>query len=219
MIFFTTIFFAQNSKYSHYQNVKIKGGVQFGLYNGVGGHLMVLVSNFAENFPFSVKLGAGLSYLDAGDPMAARRIFINNNTNGVPEKIGKVYDFNLDFLYRKSVLGLIRNYFYVGPRYSLFSANFSYIGGNEDFDVTSSQWGVGIGVENYFRIISNVDLVLNFGYDYYLSETLYGHDTSYNPDGQDVNPREDYTYKDADDAINQPKHQIKALIGFNLTLN
>ncbi len=211
--------YAQGNNYTHYRNVHLSGGIQVGLNNGFGGHLVVLISNFAENFPFSAKFGAGLSYLDVGEPMAARRIFINNNTNGVPEKKGHVYDFSLDFLYRKSILGLKRNYFYAGPRYSIFSANFNYVGGNEDFDVTSSQWGFGLGIENYFRVIPSIDLVLNFGYDYYISETLYGHDTSYSPDGQDINPREDYTYKDADKAINQPKHQLKALIGFNIMLN
>ena len=66
-----------------------------------------------------------------------------------------------------------------------------------------------------FSLVITMELVINFGYNYYTSETLYEHDTSYSPDGQDVNPREDYTFKDANEAINQPEHQLKALVGFN----
>jgi len=217
-VFFTSIIISQNNGFSNFRNFHISSGVQLGLNNGIGGQLNILVSGFADNFPLSAKIGGGVSYLDAGDPMAARKIFINNNTNGVPEKNGKTYNFNLDFLYRKSILGLKRNYFYAGPRYIMYAGNFNYIGGNEDFDVTSNQWGAGVGVENYFRIIPAIDLVLNLGYDYYLSETLYGHDTFYSPDGQDVNPREDYKFEDADNAINQPKHQLKILIGFSYNI-
>lgn len=219
LFIFTSIIFSQSNSYKTYRNIHLSGGFQLGLNNGIGGHLNIKISHFADNFPLAAKISVGLSYPDAGDPMAARRIFINNNTNGVPQKSGRVYDFSLDFLYKKSVLGLRRNYFYMGPRYTSFLADFVYVGGNEDFEVTSNQWGVGIGVENYFRVISTIDLVLNFGYDYYISETLYGHDTSYNPNGQDINPRENYKFKDADDAINQPKHQLKALIGLSLSLN
>ena len=76
-------------------------------------------------------------------------------------------------------------------------------------------WFVG---DSSFRIIPAIDLVINLGYDYFISETLQGHDTSYNPEDQNVNAREDYTFTDADNAINQPKHQIKAMIGFNYNL-
>lgn len=217
-ILFLLIFsssFAQTNESFSYRNANFSVGAQFGLYNGVGGQINIKTTNFADNFPFSIRLAFGISYLDAGDPLAARKIFINNNTNGIPDQSGQTLDFGLDFLYRYSILNLRRNYFYAGPRYSMFTGNFNFIGGNEDFDVTSNLWGVGVGIENYFRIVPSIDLVINVGYDYYISDTLYGHDTSYGPEGLDVNPREEYTFEDADKAINQPKHQAKALIGFN----
>ncbi len=198
---------------------KFSVGTQFGLFNGIGGQINLMTSNFAEDFPFSIKLSVGLSYLDAGDALGARKIFINNNTNGIPEKSGNTWNFNMDFLYRYSFLKLRRNYFYAGPRYLMFTGNFNFIGGNEDFDVTSNQWGLGVGLENYFRIIPSIDLVINLGYDHYFSNTLYGHDTSYSPENDNVNPREDYNFKDADEAVNQPKAQIKALMGFRYNLN
>lgn len=214
----SSVMFAQSQEYKSYKSTHFSVGTQFGMNNGFGGNISFLTSNFAENFPFSLKINFGISSLDAGDALAARRIFINNNTNGIPEKSGKTMNFGLDFLYRYRVLNLNRNYFYAGPRYLMFTGNFNYIGGNEDFDVTSNQWGIGIGAENYFRIIPSIDLVINLGYDYFISETLQGHDTSYNPEDQNVNAREDYTFNDADNAINQPKHQIKAMIGFNYNL-
>ena len=225
MITFITVFsinsyiFAQSGVKQFSEETKFSIGSQLGLLNGVGGQINFMTTNFAEDFPFSVKLSAGLSYLDAGDPLGARKIFINNNTNGIPEKSGKTWNFSMDFLYRYSVLNLRRNYFYAGPRYLMFTGNFNFIGGNEDFDVTSNQWGIGIGLENYFKIIPSIDLVINLGYDHYFSNILYGHDTSYSPENENVNPREDYNFEDADEVVNQPKAQIKALMGFRYNLN
>ena len=211
--------FSQGGIKQYNRETKFSIGSQFGMFNGVGGQISFMTTNFAENFPFSVKLATGLSYLDAGDALGARRVFINNNTNGIPEKSGKTWNFSLDFLYRYSVLNLRRNYFYAGPRYLMFSGNFNFIGGNEDFDVTSNQWGIGVGLENYFKIIPSIDLVINLGYDHYFSNTLYGHDTAYSPENDNVNPREEYKFEDADEVVNQPKAQIKVLMGFRYNLN
>ena len=95
------------------------------------------------------------------------------------------------------------------------TANFKFIGGNEDFDVTSNQWGLGIGLEGYFNITQNLQFVLAGGVDYFFAATLSGHDTKYSPDGDDVNPRNDYTYDDADDAINQLSWEPRAIIGLS----
>ena len=46
-----------------------------------------------------------------------------------------------------------------------------------------------------------------------LPSRLTGHDTSYSPDGDDVNPRKDYTYSDADRAVGQPTWRPVALVG------
>jgi len=44
---------------------------------------------------------------------------------------------------------------------------------------------------------------------------MHGHDTTYYSDGETVNGREDYTYDDADEAINQPKVVPNISIGIN----
>lgn len=95
-----------------------------------------------------------------------------------------------------------------GPRYSSFRANFKYVGGNEDFDVTSKQFGLGLGAESQFKINNKLNLLAAVGLDYFFNSTLKGHDTSYSPDDDNVNPRNDnendnaqFTYKDANKAI------------------
>jgi hypothetical protein len=57
--------------------------------------------------------------------------------------------------------------------------------------------------------------VTSAGLDYYFSADLSGHDTLYAPDGEHVNPRNDYSYDDADAAINNPKLKIRFLVGLN----
>ena len=92
----------------------------------------------------------GHTRLDPGIAADARKIFINDATNGTPEKSGWMWDLRMDFLYRLRILGLQDAYAYAGVRYSMFTGNFKYIGGNEDFDVTSNQWGWGAGVKASF---------------------------------------------------------------------
>ena len=71
----------------------------------------------------------------------------------------------------------------------------------------------------------NLAFVISVGLDYYLPSTLHGHDTSYSPDGDHVNPRNDnenndtpFTYKDANEAIYQPAFMPYAMIGVTLHL-
>lgn len=58
-----------------------------------------------------------------------------------------------------------------------------------------------------------LDLMIITGLDYYFQSRLKGHDTAYSPDGEDVNPREDYTFSDADNAINQPGFEACIMFG------
>jgi hypothetical protein len=60
-----------------------------------------------------------------------------------------------------------------------------------------------------------LDLTLSAGVDYFFSSMLKGHDTEYYPDNENVNPREDYKYDDADKAINQPDLLLNMMIGIN----
>ncbi len=193
----------------------LAGGFNLGYNNGFGLQGNLTISNFAMDFPFSVRLGIGYTSVDPGSPAEARVIFINDATNGVPEKSGTVWDFRMDFLYHVKIFSLKRSGLFIGPRYSQFSGDFRFIDGNEFFNISSNQWGVGLGAESSFALASRLDLVFITGFDYYFKSTIQGHDTSYSPDGETINGRKNYTYSDADQAINQPKFIYKAMVGFN----
>jgi hypothetical protein len=190
-------------------------GLQFGYNDGVGVEVNGMVSEFAQGFPFQLRLGIRRTSVDPGVPLDARRVFINNATNGIPEQSGKTWNYRLDVLYPTNVLSLERAYFFGGVRHARFTGNFNFVGGNEDFDITSSHWGLGGGLEGHFAVASRMDMVIATGLEYFGSATLSGHDTAYSPDGDDVNPREDYTYSDADAAIGQPKLEPLLMLGFN----
>ena len=188
-------------------------------YNGGGGvRGTLMVSNFARGFPLALEAGLGYGWRDGGDPLAARHIFINDNTNGTPEESAWVWDVRLDFLYKVSLLGIRDAHLFAGPRFSMFTADFIYVGGNEDFEVTSNQWGIGLGAKATFPMSQRLGFTVLAGFDYFFSATLEGHDTSYSPDGTSVNGRENFTYSDADAAINQPKFQPVLMLGLSLGL-
>jgi hypothetical protein len=183
-----------------------KGGASF--------RMSLMASEFAQGLPLGLEAALGYTTFDPGNPEDARRIFINDNENGTPEKSGWMWDVRLDFLYRLKVFGLKEAFVFAGVRYSMFTGNFKYVGGNEDFNVTSNQWGGGLGAKAAFPISSRVGISFLVGFDYFFNAALSGHDTSYNPSGENVNPKHNYTFSDADAAVNQPKFQPDLMIGF-----
>lgn len=200
------------------RHTAFSAGVSLGYHYGFTGQVHCMVSSFADNFPLSARFTIGYSTAGPGNALEARRIFINDATNGFPEKSGRVWEFRLDALYPVKMLNLHRAYVFAGPRYAKFTGNFKFVGGNEDFDIRSDQWGLGGGVQSYFRMTPRVDLVLTVGADYFFEGTLSGHDTSYSPDGEDINPRNDYTFDDADKAVDQPELEFQVMFGFSYSL-
>ena len=195
------------------QDSKFAVGLFAGYNRGLGFNANLTALQPLESLPINLRIGIGYTKLDPGNSTDARRIFINNATNGVPEEKGKSFDYRLDFLWETNLLNLEESYIVFGPRYSSFTANFKYVGGNEDFDVTSKQFGLGLGAETHFKISNNFNLVAAAGLDYFFNNTLKGHDTSYSPDDDNVNPRENYDYSDANKAIKQPSLMPRVLLG------
>ena len=194
-------------------------GVSIGYDIGmpVQGHF--LVSNLAEGFPFAFRFTISYSFLwDAGIPDAARHVFVNENNNGVPDKSASLWSFGLDFMHQINILSLKDAYLFAGIRHSSFTGTFDFIGGDELFDVNANQWGLATGIDTYFRMGPRIDLLISVSAEYYFPSTLDGHDAAYSPDGEYVNQRQNYTYNDADNAINQPKLIPKLLIGVNFHL-
>jgi len=203
--------------------IKNEIGIQAGYNNGVGlrGHYTYF--NFVKEVPMHIRLGIGYTTNNPGVSSDVRKIFINNATNGTPEKKGKNFDARMDFLFPIEILN--NSFFNFGARYSSFKGNFKYIGGNEDFDITSTHFGIGAGVGSFFNINSKFNLEFNLGIDYFLPSTLTGHDTSYSPDDENINPQQDnqnnninFIYKDADKAVNQPKLNPYLMLGVNYEL-
>lgn len=192
-------------------------GLGFGLKGGFSYRATAGISDFARGFPFGIDLSATYSTINPGDPLRARRIFINQNTNGTPEKSGWTWDIRMDFMYNLRLQNIKGFYLYAGPRVSLFTADFNYVDGNEDFEVTSTQWGVGLGVKGVFAISQVLDLTMTAGADAYFPSTLYGHGTTYTPDDMNVNAKEEFTYKDAAAAVKTPKFQPVLMMGLSFT--
>jgi hypothetical protein len=197
----------------HSANFRV--GLNLGHNGGLGWDLYGTAFNFAQGLPLAMKLNLGYTYLDPGQANDARMIFINNNQGGTIEKKGTILRFGLDFLYGFKFKSIPEAFVYFGPRHASFKGNFKFIGDNEDFDVTSTHWGFGLGLETGFPISGKINFMLNGGIENYFPSKLTGHDTSYGPNGEKVNPREDYEYKDADEAINQPKLEFKIMIGLS----
>jgi len=224
MIFMTVLLLlaggssAQTEANTDADSPRLHAGLVLGYFSGFEIQGNFTVSNFAQGFPLSARVGIGYTMLDPGTATDARRIFINNATNGIPEEKGRMWDFRMDLMYPVKLFNMERAYLTFGPRHSRFKANFKYVGGNEDFDVTSNQWGLGTGIEGYFPMSKRVDFTLSGGIDYFLKARLAGHDTSYDPNGDDINPREEYTFDDADKAIGQPKFEFRVMLGFSYGL-
>lgn len=194
---------------------EFSGGLLLGYNGGPGLQLNGKVGQFAEGLPLQMSFTAAYSRVDPGKAWEARSIFINDNTNGDPQKSGRFWDLRLDFMYPIRWLSIKQLYVFGGPRYALFNAHFNFVGGNEVFDITGNQWGWGLGLISYFPMTRKFDFVLSGGTDYYFASTLTGHDTAYSPDGEDINARRDYKYADADAAINQPRFKLKLMFGLN----
>ncbi len=197
---------------------KFTAGANLGYYSGFGLQLNATAAQFAQGFPLRARLGIGYSKVEPGNAAGARVNFINDATNGTPEEKGHTWDFRLDFMYPMKLFSMPNSYFIFGPRHTRFTGNFKYVGGNEDFDVTGTQWGLGAGAESHFAMSQKVSLVMGFGLDYLFDSRLTGHDTSYSPDGDNVNPRDGYDYDTADDVINQPNIEPRVMLGFSYAL-
>ena len=174
-------------------------GTLAGLSAGAGVEANVMLRDFAQGFPMAMRMAAGYSRREAGKAQDARRIFINDATNGTPEEKAWLWDLRFDFLYDFNWSSTAEIFVNGGVRYSKFTANFKFIGGNEDFDITSDQWGLGLGLEGYFNMTTRLQFVVCGGLDYFFAGTLMGHDT----------------HDDADDAVNQPSWEPRALIGLS----
>jgi hypothetical protein len=160
--------------------------------------------------------GAQLGY--SGAPGGLAYFQVSEFASDFPlQESGRLWGYRLDFVYSLNRGPVPNLHLFGGPRFGRFTGNFKYIGGNEDFDVTSRQWGWGMGLEGRYPLSGAANFVLSAGFDWYGESELRGHDTVYAPDGETVNGREDYEWSDADEAINQPGFDPRFQVGFDLS--
>ena len=193
-------------------------GVAAGWNVGPGLDASGTFADFTRDVPLSARLTVGYHGVEAGDPYAARRVFINDNTNGDPRKSATAWLFRFDLMFPAFRLGGQQVHAFAGPRHARHSANFDYVGGNESFDVTSNPWGLGVGAESRFAMGDATSFFAQAGFDWYAKAKLAGHDTAYLPSGDHVNPRDGYGWSDADGAIGQPRWEIVAMMGIGFRL-
>ncbi len=94
-----------------------------GYKGGLGITVSGTASDFAAGFPLSFELTLGYTSLDPGNAEQARGIFINDATNGTPQKKGYMWEMHLDFLHRVKVFGIRDTCLYAGIRRSMFTAS------------------------------------------------------------------------------------------------
>jgi len=193
-------------------------GLGGGYSNGLGGNVEISWFNVARSVPLGIHFSLGYFHQDEpGNAIEARKVFINDGTAGNDNILEYGYNifFRLDFSYqvhRKKGLTIAP---YLGVVHDRYLAHFDYQGGNEAFDVTNNPWGIGAGAR--FSISPSRKLILSLvlGAEYFFPSQIKAHGTFYNPDGQDDSPRQDYTYTDADNVIEQPTWSGR----FTLTLS
>lgn len=192
--------------------------IGFGATAGTGVQAGLTLHQFTRDVPLSLRLAGAYSSRDGGRALDARHVFINDNTNGTPEESADTWQFRLDLMLPLTEIGRSPVSVGAGLRRASFTGTYNFIGGNEKFDVTSSQWGVGLFLETAFAVSDQLDFMITAGADHFFDAALAGHDTTYDPDGDHANPRDGYDYESADDAINQPTFEFHGLLGLRLRL-
>ena len=188
-----------------------------GAYGDLGASLAFRVESPSPDIPFFIQGKGAYAYQNnPGNATEARKIFINDNTGGNIEKYGESYLAGVDLGWslplenRQASLEVT-----LSGLWNYYMAHFSFIGNNESFTVKSSGFGAGLGAAVRLPVSGGVNsLILKGGAEYFPKSQLDAHGTYfYTPDGDDDRPRNDYTYEDADSAVNQPEFRVYLLLG------
>lgn len=195
------------------RGVDFRWGALGGYNHGLGARGEVVALHLSRDLPLGIGFGLGYTRLDPGHAGDARRIFINDATDGTPEKEGWFLDFRLDALWYVHAGRLQNAALFAGVRRDVFRGRFRFVGGNEDFTIEADDWGFGLGARGEVKLGRQLSLLGSIGFDYYPWSSLYGHDTRYSSDGSEDNGREGYAWRDADRAVNQPRFVPSVMLG------
>jgi hypothetical protein len=194
--------------------------IEAGYFGDVGARMGLSLREFSDNYPVGLRFAAGAAYqFNSGDADEARKVFINDNEGGTVRDYGVSVMLGMDLTYKLAGSNELSIHLYGGPRGNFYSAHFAFIGDNEDFAVRHNTFGLGAGALLRLDISPKYSLALGAGVDYYFPSKLFGHGQfEYTPDGVDDNPRNAYTYEDADAVVNQPKLAPTVSLGFSYRL-
>jgi hypothetical protein len=200
---------------------RVYAGIDTGYWAGLGGAAQFSVLELTDQLPIGLHAHVGFFYVfDPGNAEDARQVFINDNQGGTVEKWGRNIIIGVDVSYLIVETDEFELMALAGPRFTSFSGEFEFVGDNENFDVTSNQWGGGVGAALDLAIAPRMIVRFIAGLDYFFPSKLEGHgEYSYTPDGVDDNPRDSYKWADADKAINQPALTPRAAVGVHFQLN
>ena len=187
-----------------------------GYYDDLGVTLGLRIEDPTLQLPFYLQARVGSAYqIEPGNAEDARKIFINDNTGGNIEEYGLSYFVGIDFGWRLVLKEAIQLELNISGLWNHYEAHFSFIGNNESFSVKTDALGIGLGAN--LRIVFSErksSLLIKCGVEYYPKTQIDAHGTFYyTTDGTDDNPRNDYTYEDADESINQPWFRPYVQIG------
>ncbi len=187
-----------------------------GYYDDLGVSLGLRIEDPTLKLPFYLQARVGSSYqIEPGNAEDARKIFINDNTGGNIEEYGLSYFVGIDLGWRIVLKDAIQVEFNVSGLWNHYEAHFSFIGNNESFSVKTDSLGIGVG--GNLRIVFSerkTSLLVKCGVEYFPKSQIYAHGTYYyTTDGVDDSPRNEYTYEDADESINQPWFRPYVQIG------
>ena len=187
-----------------------------GYYDDMGITLGLRLEDEKSHFPLYIQGRAGTTYqFEPGNAEDARKIFINDNQGGNIQEYGQSYMLALDIgwmMVQKDSMQLELN---ASGILNHYKAHFAFIGNNEAFTVKTTALGIGVGGAMKLDLSgSNSSLILKGGIEYFPKTRIDSHGTYYyTPDGNDDNPRQDYSYEDADESINQPVLRPYVMLG------
>jgi hypothetical protein len=195
--------------------------IRVGYANDFAVELGFRLDRISPELPFSTKISGGyIRQVSAGNADDARQVFINNATNGSPSEYGESWYYGVTLGYDVFTANSFHVTAFATGKQNRYSAYFIFTGGNEAFRVTTTQFGVGGGLELTIRSApGSTGFTLGGGAEYYFPSRIDSHGTYfYTPDGTDSRPREDFTYLDADATINQPRLRPFVALGVQVPI-
>lgn len=192
-----------------------------GYYDGPSVEGVWGLNDIFEKVPLGFELGLGYSWTPTGNGTLARMVFINQDTGGDDDEqsSGGVLDLTVNVTYPlMGTYGPIKFYAFGGPRVERYDVRWEYVGGDEDFDITSWVYGLGGGLRAVMPLSKRFNAMLQLGLDYFPRSSIYGHDATYYPNNSNINARDNgagytYTYQDAEDATTVPHIRPRVMLG------